>query len=298
MRYIYRCVAHVLSFAITLLFVSCNNSFDSPSTSLLSVDMEGHEQTILLSDLKQGYWGPALSPDGNQLAFSVTPHGDKNSQLFLSNTDGSGLIQLTDNGRNNYLPAWSPNGEVISFISQTGDTSTAEIYTIRVDDTNEVQLTDNDAWEYGTSWSPDGRKILFGSDRSGEWQIHSMSPDGSDQGVLPVPAQGNAPAWSPDGLQIAFTSDRDGDDDIWVMNADGSNQENLTNNDAWDDQPQWSPDGMKIAFTSDRDGMANIFMMNLDGSGSKNLTPHLSSGIPVWTLDGSRLIFHAVTKKK
>jgi TolB protein len=138
--------------------------------------MDGKTQIILLSDSQQGYWGPAWSPDGSQLVFSVTTQG--NSQLFLSNSDGSGLVQLTNNERSNYLPAWSSNGDVISFISQTGDnTDTAEIYTVNIDGTNELQLTNNNAWEYGTSWSPDGKKIVFGSNRTGDWQIYIMDPD-------------------------------------------------------------------------------------------------------------------------
>jgi TolB protein len=222
--------------------------------------MDGHTQIILLSDSQQGYWGPAWSPDGTRLAFSITTSGIA-GELYLASPDGSELMQLTNNGRTNYLPAWSSSGEVISFISQEG---------------------------------------VFGSHRTGDWQIYIMDSDGSNQQPLSIPANGNAPVWSPDGLRIVFTSDRDGDDDIWVMNADGSNQVNLTQNAAWDDQPRWSPNGTSIAFTSDRDGTANIFVMNIDGSEAKNLTSDLTTGvgIPVWSPDGSYLIFHAVAATK
>jgi TolB protein len=113
--------------------------------------------------------------------FSVWTEGSDDVPLFLSNTDGSGLTQLTHNGRQNYLPAWSPDGMRISFIFQIGDTRTAEIYTIGVDETNEAQLTENDAYEYGTSWSGDGETIVFVSERGGEWQIYTMDSDGDNQ---------------------------------------------------------------------------------------------------------------------
>ena len=285
--------------AVTLLFVSCSSNADLPSTSLYVIEADGNNRAIILSDPEQRYWGPAWSPDGTKLVFSISTRSG--GELYIANVDGSELTQLTNNGRSNYLPAWSPSGQVISFISQEStDTSTSEIYAIHADGSNEVRLTDNDDWEYGTSWSKDGTKIIFGSQRNGDWQIYTMDPDGNHQLPLPNPAHGNAPVWSPDGLRIAFTSDQDGDDDIWVMNADGSDQQNLTDNDVWDDQPQWSPDGTQIAFTSDRDGTANIFVMNSDGSNPRNLTHDVSleEGIPVWSPDSNRLIFHAAIQTK
>jgi len=288
----------IICFSATSLLVACNLNADSPPTSLLIVDADGNNQMVVLSDKQKSYWGPAWSPDGTQLAFSIIT--SSKGELYLAKPDGSELKQLTNNGRNNYLPAWSPNGELISFISQEGDTSTAEIHIIHVDGTNEVRLTNNAAWEYGISWSPDGTKIVFGSDRTGNWQIYTMDLHGNNQQPLPIVAHGNAPAWSPDGLRIAFTSNRDGDDDIWIMNADGSDQHNLSQNSAWDDQPQWSPDGMRIAFSSDREEGVNIFVMNSDGSGAQNLTHDLSLdiGIPSWSPDSTQLIFHGVIATK
>lgn len=291
----------LLSLTMIILFVSCLSQEEFTPTALYSVDMNSNQQTIILEDTVKNYWGAAWSPDGTQLVFSIWTEGNNDTPLFLANADGSGLTQLTQNGRQNYLPAWSPDGMTISFISQSGgETSTAEIYTINVDGTNETQLTDNDAYEYGTSWSSDGQTIVFGSERGGEWQIYTMDSEGNAQQPMDIPAHGNAPVWSPDGLKIAFTSDRDGDDDIWVMNADGSEQTNLTQNDAWDDQPQWSPDGTSIVFTSDRTGIPNIFAVSVDGSEVRHLLDdsRLDMAFPSWSPDGSRLLFHAARAKE
>jgi Tol biopolymer transport system component len=290
----------LLSLVFTLLLIACRNQKDMTPTALYSVDANGNNQTIILSDSVNNYWGPAWSPDGTQLVFSIWTEGSDDTPLFLANADGSGLTQLTQNGRQNYLPAWSPDGMTISFISQTGETSTAEIFTINVDGTNETQLTDNDAFEYGTSWSRDGETIVFGSEGGGAWQIYTMDSDGNNQRPMDIPVHGNAPVWSPDGLKIAFTSDRDGDDDIWVMNVDGSDQKNLTQNDAWDDQPQWSLDGTSIVFTSDRAGTPNIFVIAVDGSEVRPLIEdsRLDMAFPSWSPDGSRLLFHATSAKE
>src|SRR5205814_1285825 len=53
--------------------------------------------------------------------------------------------------------------------------------------------TDDDG-QYGLSWTPDGR-ILFTSKRTGEFEIWSMNPDGSD--VRQLTARSTAPNQSP-----------------------------------------------------------------------------------------------------
>ncbi len=128
------------------------------------------------------------------------------------------------------------------------------------------------------------------------------------------------PVWSPDGRKITFTSRRalDGSDavntnstfNIWVMNADGSGVTPLTKLTALgadSSDAVWSPDGSKIAFDSSRalDGSdaannastSNIWMMNADGSGAAPLTKliskNASSVFPVWSPDGSKIVFES-----
>ena len=122
-------------------------------------------------------------------------------------------------------------------------------------------------------WSPDGRKIAFVrlNTRHG---VYVINADGSGvRNLTPKPrgAVYAAPAWSPDGRKIAFASERDGNSEIYVMNADGSGQRNLTLNLAYDGDPAWSPDGRKITFVSNRDGRYAVYVMNADGSGQRSL---------------------------
>jgi tricorn protease-like protein len=117
--------------------------------------------------------------------------------------------------------------------------------------------------------------ISFSSDRSGDFEVYTMHPDGSDLKRLTNAPGNDGPArWSPDGSKMVFTSNRDGNAEVYVMNADGSGQTNLTNNPAQDNTPSWSPDGTKIAFSSDRpgSGLNEIFVMNADGSGVTQVT--------------------------
>lgn len=61
---------------------------------------------------------PAVSPDGKQIAFMSRRDGNWN--IYIMNSDGTGLRQLTDDPSEDGLPTWSPDGKVIAFVSNRG----------------------------------------------------------------------------------------------------------------------------------------------------------------------------------
>ena len=136
-------------------------------------------------------------------------------------------------------------------------------------------------------------KIAFCSESGGNFEIHIMDADGSNQRNLTNhPDNDYSPSWSPDGTKIAFSSWRDGEGEIYVMDADGSNPRNFTNHYSDDQFPSWSPDGTKIAFTSDRDGNLEIYVMDADGSNQRNLTNHpYHDWVPSWSPDSTKIAF-------
>jgi Tol biopolymer transport system component len=158
---------------------------------------------------------------------------------------------------------------------------------------------------------------------NGTRNIWVMNPDSSNQIPLTQNTATNAfnqlPHWSPDGSKIVFQSARaldgsntatNGTSNIWVMNADGSDATPLTKITALNASsvlPHWSPDGNKIVFFSLRalDGSdavntnfaENIWVMNADGSNQTPLTKLTAisafSNLPVWSPDGSKIIFQS-----
>ncbi len=63
---------------------------------------------------------PAISPDGQKIAFMS--RRDENWEIYVINTDGSGLQRLTDDRAEDGLPAWSPDGRALAFASNRGGT--------------------------------------------------------------------------------------------------------------------------------------------------------------------------------
>ena len=131
-------------------------------------------------------------------------------------------------------------------------------------------------------------RIAFSSDRSGDWRIWVMNPDGSGMEQLTEgEPDENAvdPVFSPDGTAILLTSTRGEAVGVWRMRADGTQMERLCDGD----QAEWSPDGKAIALRRDE----QIVVRNLESGVERILTsegwPHCSG--PAWSPDGRTIAF-------
>jgi hypothetical protein len=219
--------------------------------------------------------GPALSPDGRRVAFSLAdPTDGSDFEIYVVNVDGTGLTNLTNDPEfDGWRPAWSPDGSQIAFFSTRDDPLNDEVYVMNADGSNVRRLTNDPSDDANMTWSPDGARIAWETNRAGDFDIWIMNADGSNPTTLTVdPADDEWPAWSPDGTKIAFDTWRDGNREIYTINVDGTGLTNLTNDPGWDSAAAWSQDGTKIAFISDRSGGVDIWVMDADGSNPVNLT--------------------------
>ncbi len=238
-----------------------------------------------LTNNPAGDFDPAWSPDGTRIA--VSSRRDGNSEVYVTNADGTGVTRLTNNSAEDRSPAWSPNGSKIAFGSERD--GNYEVYVMNADGSGLTNLTNHLGWDDQPAWSPDGTKIAFTSFRDGNGEIYVMNADGT--GVTRLTNNSldyTSPAWSPDGTKIAASHTIG----IYVMNADGSGAMLLR--EANTAEPSWSPDGSRIAFSQTSGGVSDLYVMNADGSGVTRLTNQHRNADPAWAPDGASIAFESV----
>lgn len=114
---------------------------------------------------------PSVSPDGKRLAFrkllrtpgirwdlSVMP---ANSEVFVSNLDGSAERNLSDHPAFDGWPTWSPDGLQIAFSSnRAGPANTGQVFVVSPDGGPPRQVTRGEWSNTTPRWTPDSRTIL------------------------------------------------------------------------------------------------------------------------------------------
>jgi len=233
---------------------------------------------------------PRLSPDGTKIAFV---YGGSVQDLFVINVDGTGLTNLTNDGKEaveDFCADWSPDGTRLIYTAATkiaANSFVHQVYAINMDGSNRVQLTSNtnDQASYqNPAFSPDGSKIAFLPDTL-SIGILMMNADGSNLAPLEGIKEGTRNIrWSPDGARLVYacTAQKTGKEGVCVADSDGANATRIT-----DDTvsriyyTDWSPDGKKIIFIAKIGSTTNLYAMNPDGTDLFQVT-HLQKMDPLW----------------
>ena len=148
--------------------------FSLPRTTgqqLVSINRKGQDLRRL-TQLSEAIddWA-AFSPDGSEIAFGSSRHGD--FEIYAMRADGSQVRRLTESAGIDMRPAWSPDGRTLAFT--TARDGNYEIYAIRADNGGELRrLTNHEERDDFAQWHPDGRHLLVISERAGEFDLYLM----------------------------------------------------------------------------------------------------------------------------
>jgi len=199
---------------------------------------------------------PTTVPIGGgngQIAFASARNGNP-PQIYLVNTDGTNLQQITHQVDGACQPAWAPDGNRFAFISPCSklmdEYRGSSLFIMNADGSGLQPISSTPDGDYDPAWSPEGTKIAFTSLRDGRPHVYVYDfSNGTSTLFSPESAYDGKPTWSPDGKVIAFEGTRSGLTRIWAVDVDGKNARPLTREEFGQAyKPAWSPDGDVVLY--------------------------------------------------
>ena len=184
-------------------------------------------------------------PDSRRIVLSASGH------LYLADTRGGALRQLTATTGEEWQPTVSPDGRRLAFASGSSD---FDIVEIALPNGSIHTLLATSRGEWGATWSPTGTQFAYITDASGSPQIWLRSAQ-AEEGARPLVQQGATPVWpelehprfSPDGRRIAY--DIYGDRHAVAISSVAGGQPVILDQESPDHHgASWSPDGNWIAY--------------------------------------------------
>ena len=218
--------------------------------------------------LLTGGFDPAISPDGQQVAFT---RGGGEHGLYLIDVDGSNQRLIFSGRELLRSPKWSPDGQYIVF--ERGD----EVLRCALDDA-------------GRCYPPTN------PDRERQQKLARVDVNGGSYQDIPVLERARVPDWnsagivyqSPAGLQI-------------TQDAPGAASQLLFFNirKQYELDPDWQPNGGRVIFQRRENDHWEIYSVAPDGSGLQALTfptytlvEKLPSNVaPAWSPDGRQIVY-------
>ena len=175
---------------------------------------ETAEQTLSIVDVGTGtateFTAPAgasgfnFTLDGSMVTYTE-PDDNGNTQVFISNANGSNARQLTHGEGGARGPRWSPDSSMIAYERDTSGDS--QIFVVDVPDGTSTQVTNEAGGAVDPGgWTPDGGSILFSTFNASVDQYSAVSVDLSTGQTSQIVPDGSTPTLSPDGASIAFNS--------------------------------------------------------------------------------------------
>lgn len=243
---------------------------------------------------------PALSPNGEWLAYLSDRKGNRSNELWLLNVTTGTERRLYDQMPVLGPPVWTKDGHHL-IVSIQNDHNPARLHSINIETGVADKILLPAFAESGDQLFPDvsadGRTLAL-TVRTDEGKLDlflATLPDGNVNRLTDNPQNDLWPRFDKTGAGIYFFSRRATEgqsDDIFYLALASRQITRLTQAEDHDFVPSLSPDGQFIAFASRRSGNPELFVMSKDGRNERKIeTPGLRITHPVWSQNGTQIYF-------
>jgi Tol biopolymer transport system component len=125
--------------------------------------------------------GPAISPDGRAIAFSVRQRGQ--SLLYVMQSDGTNPRIVSASLDLRGAPAWAPDGRSIT--TAADDRGTPHLFRVPVDGGSPASLVRE--YSVDPAWAPDGSYVVYsGADIGTTFLLKAVRSDSAQQSLPPL----------------------------------------------------------------------------------------------------------------
>ncbi len=303
--------------------------FVGNKTELHIVNVDGSNNRIIAKGISgHGPWPVTWTRDGKYILVIVKDKSDganKNQGqkiVLLSVDTGStkDLKKLKDLDFGGHIDM-SPNGNYIVYtLDQNENTAAKDIYILSMDGSVDKKLVGNLANDTDPKWSPDGKEILFISNRYGSNDLWKLKiENGKAMGVAEIvkPNLGDRiylHGFTNDGALYYGSSNIRSD--IYTVNLDENSRNDYmkphkisTLQEKMNRNPVWSSDGRYVCFyrwqkfRHDILGeQYHITIYDTKTGAVQNINTNIYGGqyygVPSWSPDGKKLLFHGMIKKE
>jgi Tol biopolymer transport system component len=172
------------------------------------------------------FGGPAISPDGRYIAFSVRQQGQ--TSLYVMQDDGTNARIVANSLDLQGDPAWAPNGQSIT--TAAADHGVPHLYRVPVDGGPPAIFVQE--YSVDPAWSPDGRFVVYsGPDIGTTFSVKAVTASATPH---PLPALtltrgARRLAFLPGGKTLVLLRGEIQHKNLWLIDLETGTERQLTN---------------------------------------------------------------------
>ena len=173
----------------------------------------------------QVFGGPAIAPDGRNIAFSVQQRGQ--TVLYVMHADGTNARIVTSSLELRGAPAWSPDGQSITLAAD--DHGVPHLFRLAIDGGSPAPFVRE--YSVDPAWAPDGRFVVYsGPDIGTTFSVKAVTAEGAPYSLpaLTLTRGARHLAFLPGGGALVLLRGEIQHKDLWLVDLKTGTERQLT----------------------------------------------------------------------